>query len=419
MGFYFREFAWVFAMLVSCTSAHAAPTSESKVQIQYSVHCVDNRARSNFPGIIGEATFQNRTIRFNLFKYETELSFLLGTEGPVSLSDLSFSFLPSANCSLDAFTPNIVSLSLQNNDFATLAIRHSPYLIIRPDQNQHADRDTQLGIAYSVLPNDTGFSLRYTYFFSNETVSGIFSTTKATSLGSYGRRSDLEWIYQVDFDLEGRVIGRQYQGGILFGMGHETRFFSGQYLPGTDHPVLYNIASHNVFGERPELGAGKFPQIGVHLIPDSEIKAPVAREHWLWDRPWTFDVTDRELKRTGKLSHRSNDYLYVDISGELNGGKIQASVTQNGHRFPTLAGEGSATIKKLGEDLWESETYSAIHLKPEAGAAGGTFHIKRSTAKTNLTAPQFYTLIPDATQGFRVENVSARFSCSTPYDCAY
>jgi hypothetical protein len=223
----------------------------------------------------------------------------------------------------------------------------------------------------------------------------------------------------VDFSPTGKVLKRLYQGGVIWGIGHRARSFNGQFLTGTEHPVLYDIAKHNVFGTKPEFGTYAYRKVGVHLIPDEEIKAPLARESWLWNRPWTFDVTDRELKRDGKLTYPSDQYVYVYLSGNLNGGKIQVSATRAGGTSVLLAGDGKATIKKLGEDLWGTETLSAIRIGGDALIRGGLLHIKRSTAKTVLDQPRFRTLVKDAEKGFIAKDISHQFSCASAYDCVY
>jgi hypothetical protein len=102
---------------------------------------------------------------------------------------------------------------------------------------------------------------------------------------------------------------------------------------------------------------------------------------------WTFEVTDRELNREGKLSHPSDQYLYVDLSGALDKEKVQVFAIRADNNEKILA--------------------------------GGKLHIKRSAHKINLAAPRFYTLTKNEDSEFIAEEVTDRFSCSSPYDCAY
>jgi hypothetical protein len=408
-----------FSVLFLSNTANSATdlkTNETKLKIDYSIHCNRN-APTAFPGLVVEATFQERTVRMNLFKYNHSAESLLGNLQNLSLSDLHLQVLPSENCTLDQLSPQLESLSLDPKKMSDLAILHSPYLVLRDDQVENIDRDVHLGIAYSVIPQDSGFSIRYTYFFSNETVKGLFATTKAKSLGSWGRRCDIEWIYQVDFENDGTVANRIYQGGIVGGIDHKTHKFNGEFLENTEHPILYDIAKHNVFGTRAPHKSTEM--IGGHPNPDSEIKAPLARENWLWDRPWTFDVTDRELARDGKLTQDSGHYLYVRLAGSLGGGKIQTSIRNKGSDQVVLAGEGTATINSLGSDLWGVESYSAIEFNSDSSLSGGSLHIKRSRPSVNLKSPNFFRLIPDEEQGFKVANVSSQFTCASAYDCEF
>ena len=242
-------------------------------------------------------------------------------------------------------------------------------------------------------------------FFTNESVSGPFTTSKTTSMNHYGRRTDVEWLYQLDLDAQGKIIEEKYQSGLVRGIAHHTRLFHGEYFPGTLHPILYNIAVHNVFSDRPTHRSKKEGLVGYHLVPRDEIPSPEAREWWMWKNPWTFDISDRELLRGGTLEFSSDQYLYVLIDGKQSRGKIYAELTSND-------GEGLASITKLGEDLWKQQTFTALKL---VSGEHGTFSIEKNR-RSNFEASgpiRFFRLIPDSQRGFTVREVTNSVSCDS------
>jgi hypothetical protein len=404
--------------LLFSANVQASPeltAGEQNLKIQYQVHCKADDD-SAFPGITGEVNFRSRTLRFHLFRYLQETEISLSANENLNVNELTFHFDENEGCTLDQFAPTLDAPD--TTDFIkALAYQHSPVLVTRPDLVRRPDRDVPLGITYSVLTSPEGFSIRYTYFFSNETVHGPFDTTKAKSLGSWGRRSDIEWIYQVDFNSHGEVTRRIHQGGILLGIGHATKQFHGRFLKNSQHPILYNIAKHNVFGDHPLPGLRRPSRISYHLIPHDELKAPDAREIWLWNHAWTFDVTDRELRRDGWLSHPSEEYLYVRLQGSLLGHAIQLRAELD--HETVWAGEGQAKIKDFDSDLWGIESYSAIHLPTLMSGLHGQIKTARSSSLTTLGAPRFYGLVKDEAMGFTVRELTPQFQCDTPYSCQF
>ncbi len=401
-------------------SANSAPaqTAEQTLHLRYQMKC-DPNDQTSFPGITGEALARGTSIKIRLFKYLNEAEVSLGAPDSLKMSEIKFQFDPSKNCELLSFDPEVRE-EILDSSLRSLAFEHSPNLVIRPDELSHPDRDVPMGVTYSILQNKDGFSIRYTYFFSNETVHGLFTTSKPTSLGAYGRRSDVEWIYQVNFSKDKKVLSRIYQGGIVLGLGHLTHHFKGNFLTGTDHPILYNIAKHNVFSDHPKIDDLLYRKPVDHLIPREQISEPEAREVWLWNHPWTFDVTDRELRRDGELSHPSNEYLYVRVNGAISKGKFRLSAKSITNTYRTLAGEGQAWIKKLGEDLFQKETFSAIHL-PEIvwGNPHGNVYTEKKKAQIDINSYRFYRLSADEQLGMRAEEITPLFHCDANMQCSF
>ena len=369
-----------------------------------------------YPGINGSVSLQGRTLRFNLFKYLNTTEVSLGDSGSLQVSDLELTLDDSDECKLVSLKPEILPEKLTDKPDgkigdAELAILHSPFLMIRHDQQSLTERDVPIGVTYSVSHADGFTEVTYTMFFSNETVKGIFSTSKLTSMHAYGRRTDIEWIYKVVFNSDQEVVSEKYQSGVVGGIGHSTKNFRGYYLPQTEHPILYNIAKHNVFSDHPTLRQRRDSFIGFHLVPREEIASPLAREWWMWNHPWTFDLSDRELFRDGVLDFPSEEYLYVLVSGKRRRGTLHLNLSAE-----TTEGElESAThFKKLGEDLWKTETFSALWVGTQK-LHGDLELTKNWESDFTPTRPlRFFRLKPDPEQGFLAEEVTRQVQCSGP-----
>ncbi|MBS1960361.1 MAG: hypothetical protein JST80_12865 [Bdellovibrionales bacterium] len=401
----------ILAGLVSQPSFARDLKPDSFLRFQYQLEC-DSKDQKSFPGIIAEIKIGTRKIRAYLVRYVNEQTVTLGAPTSDQISKMQIRYFPNPACTFKNVASNVIQNALSMSEEQELALAHSPYLILRPDQGSHPDRDVPLQLVYSIMRDSFGFSIRYTVYFSNETDYGLFAVKKTRSQALWGRRTDIEWIYQVDFDAAGKVVGRKCQSGVIFGIGHATKNFKGKFLTATQHPVLYDIARHNVFFDKPYPGQ-KFSSAGVHLTPFEEIKEPDAREEWMWRNPWSFDVSDRELRRTGHLNFSSDQYLYVKLRGSLNGGRV--SVTGS-----ALSGTQTITLAKLGEDLWGQEDYVAVRPQkfPEDGkTAGATINITPLQDKVTIDSVKFFRLVPTSA-GFESREITGLFSCKSG-SCRY
>ena len=396
-------------------------SQELSLKLHYQVDCSSDT--DAFPGIIGEIKLKDRKLRFNLFKYVTDTEINVNVSDQLDVTNLPITYYPSSNCTLTSLTPELTPLQ-GSDSLQSLALKYSPLLVIRQDQYEAIDRDTPMGLTYSIVPlnpEEGSFTLVYTLFFSNETVHGLLSTSKAASLGEYGRRTDIEWLYAIDLDKNGNPIGRhpegRYQSGFIGTFGHSTHHFKGEFVANSAHPILYDFAAHNVFKDRPKAKVQRLNPIAFHLVPRENIQAPAARENWMWQHPWTFKVNDLELSRDKMLSHPSNEYLYVLLHGKMTLGEINVDAKVDGKIIP--AGEGKDQLKALGQNLWHEESYSAIHLGANIDDLHGEVLMMPNKATTELDAPRFFKLVPNDQSGFVGEEITSRFKCETTKDCTF
>lgn len=166
-------------------------------------------------------------------------------------------------------------------------------------------------------------TFRYSVIFTNEDG----GTQTSALMARWGRTTDIEWIYEVQIDADGRTKSATFQG-----VEHKTQNFKGREENG--HPALYvvsdnnNVADHGdsemIFRPRP---------VPVDLTHSS-------REEIMDRNPWIYPVMAGELEREGKISEASRGgnqmsdprhYLYIDASSELNGTAISFAVKLAGN----------------------------------------------------------------------------------------
>lgn len=417
------------------TSLELAPSdSPTILSIDYSAKC--NGLHRALAGTVIRQ--DSRRVRFELFSAVEHVEVLLGRIE--SGESIRIAIDKSPGCSLVEFHPRVEQpltkdpqtrmIVYEDNLFANssierLVLQHAPYIVIRPDQATNRQTDLPLMAAYALKPNlSGGFTIQYLAVFTDEDSlrsKGIV----ALQMARYGRRTDIEWIYEVDFDVRGRVIGRHYHSSALFGILHSKKRFQGQFLEGTLHPILYNFRDNNVFSDRPLRGHSQLALEGYHLVPRRQVEHPKAREWLMFENPWMFDVSDAEMLREGKLTHASSDYLYVMIDGKLHYGSFIGAIQFNdGSEFasePNVATMWNDGIDRFGEDLWKRQTFTAIPLGRQLleritqNAATGNFKLLSAALLGTLIdvySLRFFRLATNDTGRFEAEELTDRFSCS-------
>lgn len=407
---------------------------EAFLDISYSVECSSDLP---YRGITGAVLVNNRTIRLDLHASKNRV---LTTLGRVSSQHDHVSLVldPSSNCRLADLTTNVGSTERGERSFdgiRELALLHSPFLAVRPDQLENRYTDLPLAIVYSTLPRGNGlhegFFLRYTMIFSDEDSKTSIRGTDG-QMARYGRRTDIEWIYEVEFDGYQQVIGRRYQGNIFGGIKditdihdftHSTKSFHGSYLDGNSmHPILYNVADNNVFSdEQPSQLRGN-PLTGYHLMPECKIPFPLAREALMFMEPWMFKVSDLENARENKISAPASDYLFVLIDGVLDGSFTAAVTLHTGERV--LSGNGHSDVDRLGEDLWSRQAFTAIPVgaalldEIEAGHLDTSSHgdvrlqdTSWAPGKLQIETLRLFRLLKTG-DTYRTQELTSRFKCS-------
>ncbi|HRB12637.1 MAG TPA: hypothetical protein PKU70_06470 [Vicinamibacteria bacterium] len=164
------------------------------------------------------------------------------------------------------------------------AVELAPILYARPNTVGRFT-DVPLLMWYEIDRTERGSRIRYSVIFSNEDG----GTPADRLLATWGRLTDIEYVYGIEFDGAGRVIEETFQG-----KDHEIVPFKGRREG--RHPLLYVVTDNNMVKD-----AGTTEQ---RFAP-----APVAfdltdasREKVMDENPWTYAVTAQEARRERRVA---------------------------------------------------------------------------------------------------------------------
>src|SRR5712691_2483215 len=129
--------------------------------------------------------------------------------------DSSLSAIGAGAATIDV--PEVSILSRGSDDFTAQAM--APILYARPNT---IGRFTDLPLVewYEIVSTPRGRQFRYSVIFSNE--DGGTATDRL--MATWGRTTDIEFVYGVELDAHDAVIAEEFQGP-----GHEVPPFKGQH----------------------------------------------------------------------------------------------------------------------------------------------------------------------------------------------
>ena len=307
-------------------------------------------------------------------------------------------------------------------DLPAFVKENAPILVQRRDQVKNPDRDVPIALAYSIFFGALGESnLIYSYYFTDKH-SLHDKEAVERQMGAYGRHLDIEWAYRVDFNaITGAVSGKYYQCPVFLGIGERKCNFNGKYDSATGRPILYNVARHNVFSERPSFPLGD--RNGKKIVLDAKypVPAPSGRELVLFKNPSLVEQSDILLEKEGRLIAPGTEYLYIRIQGGLKGKGFWVGVQdpQTGTIYWSGDHEKKSRLQKMGYELWSQESYVGIRI-PEAlkkEILAGQSHLQflfspfNSKVQFNLIHIGAY-LINATSSGYQTADVSPQIHCA-------
>lgn len=176
---------------------------------------------------------------------------------------------------------SVSSVSASHPEHAALSL--APILYARPNTVGRFT-DVPLVMWYEVDKTERGSRIRYSVIFSNEDG----GTPADRLLATWGRLTDIEYVYGIEFDRSGKVLEETFQG-----KDHEIVPFEGRREG--RHPLLYVVTDNNMVRDR-----GTTRQ-RFALAPQAFDLTDASREKVMDENPWTYAVTAREARREGRV----------------------------------------------------------------------------------------------------------------------
>ena len=234
-----------------------------------------------------------------------------------------------------------VASRTQSDAKDAVALANAPIIYARPNTIDKFS-DVPLLTYYEIFPiGENAFKIRYTAIFSNEDG----GTQTAALMARWGRATDIEWIYEIEFK-DGAIVSEVYQGA-----NHETKKFAGKRIFG-NHPLIFDVTVNNNFSDAgcSELRFAQLP-IKVDLSKKS-------RETIMDENAWTYRVMAQEASREGRVNAAKldantiadpRDYLYAEIYSEPKAAAIALEAeTAAGEKFSSDAGIAALRVSRSG-----------------------------------------------------------------------
>jgi len=167
------------------------------------------------------------------------------------------------------------------------ALAHTPFVYARPDAVLHFS-DLPLVTWYESAATKGATRLRYSVIFSNEDG----GTPPDRLMATWGRLTDIEYVYGVDLDPRGAVVSSEFQG-----KDHDILPFEGRREGA--HPLLYVVTVNNMLDDHGTSAVRFAP------APTRFDLAGVSREVVMDAEPWTYRVSAQEVRREGRVSEHA------------------------------------------------------------------------------------------------------------------
>ncbi len=224
-------------------------------------------------------------------------------------------------------------VSLTTRDASYEAVAHAPILHARPNTIGRFS-DVPLLMWYETAATPRGRSYRYSVIFSNE--DGGTATDRL--MATWGRTTDIEFVYGVEIGTDGRTLAEEFQGP-----DHVVAPFRGAHEAG--HPLEFVVTDNNMVSD-----AGTAT---VRYAPAPELfdLTNRSREVVMDAHAWSYRVMSREMMREGKItaqppagSGRIPDprrFVFVEACSDLESAALSFGV--RAARAGRLGGQGGSS----------------------------------------------------------------------------
>ena len=235
--------------------------------------------------------------------------------------------------------PDVLLLPKDGSDDA-VATSMAPVLYARPN-TVGKFTDLPLFMWYEVVPTARGRQFRYSVIFSNE--DGGTPTDRL--MATWGRTTDIEFVYGVEVDARNAVLAEEFQGP-----GHEVPPFKGRHE--ARHPLQWVSTDNNMVSESGPTRIRYAP------APMKFDLGGVSREAVMDAQPWLYAVMARELAREGKIVADAppgnkqipdpRRFVYIEACGEVGTAAIAFAVAVRDTWIPSDRGVRQYRIVRDG-----------------------------------------------------------------------
>ena len=197
----------------------------------------------------------------------------------------------------------------------------APFVHARPD-TVGKFTDVPILMWYEIEPVQAGKRYRYTVIFTNEDGGTPVDRLMAT----WGRTTDIEYIYSVEVGDDGAIRSEDMQGP-----EHKILPYAGKREG--RHPVLWVATENNMVLDKGETKIRYAPAPILVNLKD------VSREMVMDTNAWTYEVASKELAREGKIADDPptgkqlipdpRRYAYLEGCGTLGNRALTFSVKVN------------------------------------------------------------------------------------------
>jgi len=199
-----------------------------------------------------------------------------------------------------------------------LALALAPFVYARPNT---VGRFTDVPVLmwYEREPTERGTLFRYSVIFTNE--DGGTPTDRL--MATWGRTTDIEYIYSIEVDRAGGIVAEDYQGP-----DHKVLAFRGKREE--RHPLLWVATNNNMVSDTGDV------KIRYGPAPQAADLTGVSREALMDANPWLYSVMTQELRREGKIAEDAppgqdkipdpRRFVYIEACGEVGNAALAFAV---------------------------------------------------------------------------------------------
>ena len=196
---------------------------------------------------------------------------------------------------------NIVNIETLNVDLDVFL--YSPILYGRDllSWNESTHTDIPIIMSYYISESECSKIIEYHIMFSNE--DSRVGLGLADLMFSYGRTTDIEWVYRVELDCNGEIIDEKFQGP-----SHTTTNFNGQKIG--QHPILKNATLNCNFTD---IGTSDYK---FFLAPIAQ-QSSGTRQILMDENPWSYRIMGEELINENRYELDPNPFT-IEMSDVRN-----------------------------------------------------------------------------------------------------